>query len=102
MKAEPVLTTIGGIHHVTSIAADPQRTEEFYTGTLGLHLARKTVNFDEPFVVHFYFGDRRGSPGSMITFLVHQAEPAGLCGAGHIISIAFWCHPGHCGVGATA
>jgi hypothetical protein len=23
MKAEPVLTTIGGIHHITSIAADP-------------------------------------------------------------------------------
>jgi glyoxalase family protein len=89
MKAEPVLTTIGGIHHVTSIAADPQRTEEFYAGTLGLHLVRKTVNFDEPSVLHFYFGDRRGSPGSMITFFVHEAEPPGLCGPGHISSVAF-------------
>src|SRR3981189_2093811 len=75
MKAEPTLTTIGGIHHVTSIAADRKRTEEFYAGTLGLHLVRKTVNFDEPSVLHFYFGDTRGSPGSMITFFVHEAEP---------------------------
>jgi len=89
MKAEPVLTTIGGIHHITSIAADPKRTEEFYAGTLGLHLVRKTVNFDEPSVLHFYFGDRRGSPGSMITFFVHEAEPPGLCGPGHISSIVF-------------
>src|SRR6202035_2362998 len=94
MKAEPVLTTIGGIHHVTSIAADPRRTEEFYAGTLGLHLVRKTVNFDEPSVLHFYFGDRRGSPGSMITFFVHEAEPPGRCGPGHVSSIVFAVPPG--------
>lgn len=94
MKAEPVLTTIGGIHHITSIAADPRRTEEFYAGTLGLHLVRKTVNFDEPSVLHFYFGDRRGSPGSMITFFVHEAEPPGLCGPGHVSSIVFAVPPG--------
>ena len=40
-------------------------------------------------MLHFYFGDRRGSPGSMITFFVHEAEPPGLCGPGHISSIAF-------------
>jgi catechol 2,3-dioxygenase-like lactoylglutathione lyase family enzyme len=89
MKAEPTLSTIGGIHHVTSIAADPKRTEEFYAGTLGLHLVRKTVNFDEPSVLHFYFGDPRGSPGSMITFFVHEAELPGRCGTGYVNSIVF-------------
>jgi catechol 2,3-dioxygenase-like lactoylglutathione lyase family enzyme len=83
------LITIGGIHHITSIAADPKRTEKFYAGTLGLHLVRRTVNFDEPCVLHFYFGDRRGSPGSMITFFVHEAEPPGRCGPGHVSSIVF-------------
>jgi hypothetical protein len=29
MKAEPVLTTIGGIHHITSIAADPSGRKNF-------------------------------------------------------------------------
>jgi glyoxalase family protein len=94
MKAERVLTTIGGIHHITSIAADPKRTEAFYAGTLGLHLIRKTVTFDEPSVLHFYFGDRRGSPGSMITFLVHEAEPPGRCGPGHVSSVVFAVPPG--------
>ena len=88
------MTTIGGIHHITSIAADPKRTEEFYAGTLGLHLVRKTVNFDEPSVLHFYFGDHRGSPGSMITFFVHEAEPPGRCGTGHVSSIVFAVPPG--------
>jgi glyoxalase family protein len=94
VKAETVLTTIGGIHHVTSIAADPRRTEEFYAGTLGLYLVRKTVNFDEPSVLHFYFGDGRGSPGSIITFFVHEAEPPGRCGPGHVSSIVFAVPPG--------
>jgi glyoxalase family protein len=66
------LTTIGGIHHITSVAADPKRTEDFYGGTLGLHLVQKTVNFDEPSVLHFYFGDNLGSPGSMVTFFIHK------------------------------
>jgi glyoxalase family protein len=92
MKTELVLTTIGGIHHITSIAADPKRTEDFYAGTLGLHLVRRTVNFDEPSVLHFYFGDCRGSP--MITFFVHEAEPPGLCGPGHVSSIVFAVPPG--------
>jgi glyoxalase family protein len=91
---EPALTTIGGIHHITSIAADPKRTEEFYSHTLGLHLVRKTVNFDEPSVLHFYFGDSRGSPGSMITFFVHEAEPPGRCGPGQVSSIVFAVPPG--------
>jgi glyoxalase family protein len=88
------LNTIGGIHHVTSIVADPKRTEEFYAGTLGLHLVRKTVNFDEPSVLHFYFGNRQGSPGSMITFFVHEAEPPGRCGPGHVSSVVFAVPPG--------
>ena len=88
------MTPIGGIHHVTSIVADPRRTEEFYADTLGLHLVRKTVNFDEPSVLHFYFGDRRGSPGSMITFFVHEAEPPGRRGPGHVSSVVFAVPPG--------
>jgi glyoxalase family protein len=93
-KAEPALTTVGGIHHITSIATDPKRTQEFYVGTLGLHHVRKMVTFDEPSVLHFYFGDRRSSPGSMITFFVHGAEPPSLCGLGHVSSIVFTVPPG--------
>lgn len=37
-----------GLHHVTAIAADPQRNVDFYREVLGLRLVKKTVNFDAP------------------------------------------------------
>ena len=40
--------TIQGIHHITLICADAQRTIDFYTRALGLRLVKKTVNFDDP------------------------------------------------------
>ena len=41
MSANTVV--IGGIHHVTAIAADPQRNLDFYAGALGLRLVKRTV-----------------------------------------------------------
>jgi len=66
-----------GIHHITAIASDPQRNVDFYTQILGLRLAKRTVNFDDPSTYHFYFGDRTGRPGSTITFLRGRARVAG-------------------------
>ena len=60
--------TIRGIHHVTLICADMQRTTKFYTDVLGLRLVKRTVNFDDPTSKHVYFGDRVGSPGTGVTF----------------------------------
>ena len=57
-----------GIHHVTAIAGKPQRNLDFYTGTLGLRLVKKTVNFDDPGTYHFYYGDETGTPGTILTF----------------------------------
>lgn len=57
-----------GLHHVTAIAGDPQRTAEFYVETLGLRFVKKTVNHDDKYTYHFYFGDGEGTPGTNITF----------------------------------
>ncbi len=57
-----------GIHHVTAFAGDPQANLEFYTGFLGLRLVKKTVNFDDPYTYHFYYGDQVGHPGTIMTF----------------------------------
>lgn len=70
---------ITGIHHITAIASDPQKNVNFYTGLLGLRLVKKTVNFDDPSAYHLYYGDRTGSPGSILTFfywpgLSHQGR----------------------------
>ncbi len=62
--------TIRGIHHITLVCADMERTARFYTEVLGLCLVKRTVNFDDPHSKHLYFGDRVGSPGTVITFFV--------------------------------
>lgn len=60
--------TTPGLHHVTAIAGDPQRNAEFYVETLGLRFVKKTVNHDDTYTYHFYFGDGDGTPGTNITF----------------------------------
>ncbi len=60
--------TILGIHHITAIAGNAKRNFDFYTKVLGLHFVKKTVNFDDPYTYHFYFGDETGSAGTILTF----------------------------------
>ncbi len=73
---------IQGIHHITVVCGDAQRTIDFYTEVLGLHLVKKTVNFDDPRSYHLYFGDAVGSPGSAITFFEWPGAPKGQPGIG--------------------
>ena len=60
--------SIQGLHHITVLAGDPQRNYDFYSRIIGLRFVKKTVNFDAPDVYHFYFGDERGTPGTVLTF----------------------------------
>ncbi|MFL6798063.1 MAG: ring-cleaving dioxygenase [Xanthobacteraceae bacterium] len=78
-----------GIHHVTAIAGNPAHNLDFYTRTLGLRLVKKTVNFDDPGTYHFYFGDERGSPGSILTFFPWEHAAAGRAGIGQAQTTAF-------------
>jgi glyoxalase family protein len=68
---------IPGLHHVTAIASDPQRNLDFYIGVLGLRLVKRTVNFDDTGSYHFYFGDTRGTPGTILTFFAWPGAPRG-------------------------
>jgi catechol 2,3-dioxygenase-like lactoylglutathione lyase family enzyme len=74
--------TPSGIHHVTAIASDPQRNIDFYVGVLGLHLVKRTVNFDNPTTYHLYFGDDVGHPGTLLTFFPWPNARQGRQGAG--------------------
>ncbi len=58
---------VGGIHHVTAIAGDPQANVDFYTGVLGLRLVKVTVNYDDPHTYHLYYGDGLGRPGTTLS-----------------------------------
>jgi catechol 2,3-dioxygenase-like lactoylglutathione lyase family enzyme len=56
-----------GLHHVTATVADARQDLDFCRVTLGLRLVKRTVNFDNHNVYHFYYGDERGSPGTIWT-----------------------------------
>src|SRR3954464_6787491 len=78
-----------GIHHVTCITGDAPRNVEFYAGTLGLRLVKKTVNQDDPTVYHLFYADERGSAGADITFFVYPDAPPGRAGAGMVHRVGF-------------
>ena len=78
-----------GIHHVTAISGAPQRNVDFYAGTLGLRLVKKTVNFDDPETYHLYYGDGAGSPGTIMTFFPWAHAPGGRIGAGQLVVTSF-------------
>ena len=73
-----------GIHHITAITADAPANVDFYARALGLRLVKKTVNFDAPDVYHLYYGDERGSPGSILTFFEFPGAARGRPGAGMV------------------
>ena len=89
-----------GLHHLTMITGDAQRNVEFYADVLALRLVKKTVNFDQPEAYHLYFGDERGSPGSVLTWFEFAGVPQGRPGIGDIhtlqlgvgtdASLGFW------------
>lgn len=78
-----------GIHHVTAITADAQRNLDFYAGTLGLRLVKKSVNQDNTSVYHLFYADETGEPGSDITFFEYPNLPIGRAGAGMIHRIVW-------------
>jgi glyoxalase family protein len=73
-----------GVHHVTCITGDAPQNVEYYTGTLGLRLVKKTVNQDDPTVYHLFYADEQGSPGSDITFFEYPQAAPGHAGAGMV------------------
>jgi glyoxalase family protein len=78
-----------GVHHVTCITGDAPQNVEFYAGTLGLRMVKKTVNQDDPTVYHLFYADEKGSAGADITFFEYPGAQRGRAGAGMIHTIVF-------------
>lgn len=73
---------LGGIHHITAICSNLERTVSFYRDLLGLSLLKQSTNEDDPGARHFYFGDPEASPGSIITFMEYPNMEEGNVGVG--------------------
>jgi len=81
--------TINGIHHITAIAGNAKKNYDFYTRILGLRLVKKTVNFDDPQTYHLYYGDKVGTPGTILTFFPWEGITAGRRGARQATEIGY-------------
>lgn len=80
---------IKGLHHITALASDAQKNLDFYAGILGLKLVKKTINFDAPEIYHLYYGNEKGSPGTILTFFPYPGIPQGRKGKGQLTVTSF-------------
>jgi glyoxalase family protein len=85
---------VGGIHHVTAIAGDPQENLDFYAGLLGMRLVKRSVNQDDPGTYHLFYADAEGHPGSDLTFFPWPDLGPGRNGTGITNEVAFAVPPG--------
>jgi glyoxalase family protein len=84
-----------GLHHITAIAGSVQANYDFYTRVLGLRMVKKTVNFDDPATYHFYYGNKEGTPGTILTFFPWEGIGPGKPGVGMATEIGYTVNPDH-------
>src|SRR3984893_2174888 len=79
------------LHHVTATVDDAQADLDFCLDGLALRLVKKTVNFDNHHVYHFYYGNERGAPGTIWTTFpyANRGVRAGTPGAGQVTVTSF-------------
>jgi len=80
-----------GLHHVTATVDAAQQDLDFCIDLLGMRLVKKTVNFDNHHVYHFYYGNKRGTPGTIWTTFPYKDRGVrvGAKGAGQVVTTSF-------------
>jgi glyoxylase I family protein len=71
-----------GLHHVTAICRDLERTIAFYRDLMGLAIVQDGPSDDDPGTRHVWFGALDGSPGTLLSFMEYADMPAGVVGVG--------------------
>ena len=68
---------ITGLHHLTTIVSDMDRTIAFYRDLLGLAVVRDGASDDDPGTRHVWFGAADGAPGRLVSAMEYpQMQPA--------------------------
>ncbi len=80
-----------GLHHVTATVDEAQADLDFCTELLGMRLVKKTVNFDNHNVYHFYYGTELGAPGTIWTTFPYKGYGVrvGSKGNGQVVATSF-------------
>lgn len=67
------MALLQGMHHITAIGSDIERTHGFFGELLGMRRTKMTSNFDDPDSAHWYWGVGDGQPGTLITYFERNA-----------------------------
>lgn len=62
------MNSVLGHHHISMMTKDAEENNRFYNEVLGLRRLKVTVNQDDPSMYHIFFGDKKGTPGTELTF----------------------------------
>src|SRR3954452_16697464 len=87
--SEPRRMQVTGLHHLTLICSDMERTIAFYRDVLGLGIVRDGFSDDDPGVRHVWFGAVDGAPGRLISALEYPQMQQGSSGVGSTHHFAF-------------
>ena len=71
-----------GLHHITLISSDIERSIAFYRDTLGLGIVRDAPSDDDPGTRHVWFGAVDGTAGRLLSVMEYPQLPPGVVGTG--------------------
>jgi glyoxylase I family protein len=80
--SEPRRMQITGLHHLTLICTDLERTIAFYRDVLGLAVVRDGASDDDPGTRHVWFGAGDAAPGRLLSAMEYPQMAAGSQGTG--------------------
>ncbi|MEM4298146.1 MAG: VOC family protein [Nitrososphaerota archaeon] len=80
---------VKGLHHITLVTASERTNRRFYIEVLGLRRVKLSVNQDDIFHRHLFYGDEKGSSGSVITFFEWPHLVSGQVGLGSPHHLAY-------------
>jgi glyoxalase family protein len=80
---------ITGLHHITLVTRSEAVNRRFYTEVMGLRRVKLTVNQDDIYHRHLFYGDDRGTPGGTITFFEWPTLGEGSVGLGSPHHLAY-------------
>ena len=69
----PGMSLCGGMHHITAISSNLERTEAFYSDLLGMPRVKALTDLGDPRAAHWYWGVGDGRPGTLVSYI--QRDP---------------------------
>ena len=79
---EPKRMQLRGLHHLTLISGDLERTIAFYRDLLGLAIVHDGPSDDDPGTRHVWFGSLDGGAGTLVSFMEYPQLSKGVVGIG--------------------